>query len=344
MLMNELSRTHNVITGGTPDVGRLVQREEFSFSRGSTRSYCSHGRRWAIESRHCQRVAHLTAYGSTMAAAIFIPSPVGSAERCAPPGSNTENPSTQNRRGCCRHITQQACQRNPLEHPQHGRGPRVKSIHRDAHLETAQPQTPFGRDIQTQQRQTFFRETPRCGRSLFKSSRQSSNLMCRREKSNPGTGTHQTLNAVTSRHCGPSDTRLYPPWDDNFIRGFKHDRWQSHRRLYAPPQASGIHPVPAIDQCQNSNGFGPASYCRQLRDSQTCSREGMAETPSQIPFAFYSNIQFMAQHGRTLVPRNHRQADSPRIVQKCSRADQRHYAISRESQPKSTRFYLERIR
>ena len=31
MLMNELSRTHNVITGGTPDVGRLVQREEFSF-------------------------------------------------------------------------------------------------------------------------------------------------------------------------------------------------------------------------------------------------------------------------------------------------------------------------
>ena len=164
--------------------------------------------------------------------------------------------------------------------------------------------------FKTQQRQTFFRETPRCGRSLFKSSRQSSNLMCRREKSNPGTGTHQTLNAVTSRHCGPSDTRLYPPWDDNFIRDFKHDRWQSHRRLYAPPQASGIHPVPAIDQCQNSNGFGPASYCRQLRDSQTCSREGMAETPSQIPFAFYSNIQFMAQHGRTLVPRNHRQADS----------------------------------
>ena len=309
--MNELSRTHNIIARGTPNVGRLVQREEFSFSHGSTRSHCLHGCRWTIESRHRQRAAHLTAYGSTMAATVLITSPVGSAERCASPGSNTENPATQNRRGCCRHITQQACQRNPLEHAQHGRGSRIKSVHRDAHLATTQPQAAFDRDIQTQQRQTFFREAPRCGRSLSKPSRQSFDFMCRREKSNPGIGTHKTLNTVTPRHCGPSDTRLHTTRDDNFIRGFKHDRWQSHRRLHAATPTSRIHPVFAIDQCQNPSGSGPASYCRQLRNAQTCSREVMAKTPSQIPFTFYSNIQFVAQHGRTLVPGNHRQTYSP---------------------------------
>ena len=290
MLMNELSRTHNVIIRRTPDVERLVQREKFSFPYGSTRSHCLHGCQWTLESRHRQRATHLTAYGSTMAATVFITSPVGSTERCAPPWSNTKNPSTQNRRGCCRHITWQACQCNPLEHAQHGRGPGIKSIHRDAYLETAQSETTFDRDIQTQQRQTFFRKTPRCGRSLSKSSRQSFDLMCRREKSNPGIRTHKTFNTDAPRYCGPSDTRLHTTWDDNFIRGFKHDRWQSHRRLHAATPTSRIYSIFAIDQCQDSNGFGPASYCRQLRNSQTCSREGMAETPSQIPFAFYSNI------------------------------------------------------
>jgi len=341
--MNELSGTHNVIPQRASDFERLVQRKEFSFPHGSTRSHCLHGRRWPIESGHRQTATHLPAYGSIMATTVFITSPVGPAKRCAPPRSNTENPSTQNRRGCCRHATQQACQCNPLEHAQHGRGSRIKSIHRDAHLETTQPKTAFDRDIQTQQRQTFFREAPRCGRPLSKPSRQSTNLMCRREKSNPSIRTHKTLNTITPRHCGPTNTRLYTPWNDNFIRGFKHDRWQSHRRLHAPAPTSRIHSVFAIDQCQDSNGFGSTSYCRQLRNSQTCSREGMAETSSQIPFAFYSNIQFVAQHGRTLVPRNHRQANPSRLVQKCSRADQRHYAISRESQPKSTRLYLERI-
>src|SRR3989338_4521460 len=294
MLMNELSGTHNVNPRRTPDVGRLVQREEFSFPHGPTRPHYLHGSRRTLEPRHRQRTTHFTAYGSTMAATVFIPSPVGSAERCAPPGSNTKNSSMQDRRGCCRHVTQQACQCNPLEHAQHGRSPRIKSIHRNAHLETTQLKTAFDRDIQTKQRQTFFREATRCGRSLSQSSRQSSDLMCRREESNPSPGTHKNLNAGASRHCGPSDTRLYTPWDDNFIRGFKHDRWQSHRRLHAAAPASRIHPVLAIDQCQNPNGFGSASYCRQLWNAQTCSREGMAETPSKISFAFYSHIQFVA--------------------------------------------------
>ena len=341
--MHELSRTHNPITRRAPDIGCLVHREESPFPRGSTRPYYLYGRQRRIKSRHRQKSAHFTTYCSTMAATVLISTPPRTGKRRSSPRPKAENSSTQNRCGCRCHIAQQAVQCDPLEYAKHGRGSRPQSICRDTHLAETQPKTAPCRNIQTQPRQAIQRKASRCGRSLSQPSGQGLGSLRRREESNTGSRSNSPHNAITSGYPRTSDSRLYAARHHNLIRGVKHARRQSHRRLHAATPPSRIHPVPAIDQCQNAVGFGLASHCRQLWHAQTCSRKVMAEAPSSVPFAFHSNIQFVAQHGRTLVSRDYRQTYSSRFVQERSRPHQRDYEISREPQPKSARFYLERI-
>lgn len=164
--MNELSRTHSIITRRASNIGCLVQQEEFSFPPGSTRPHYLHGRRWRIESGHRQRTTHFTTYGLTVAAAILISSPLRPGERCAPPRTKAEDSSTQNRRGYHCHATQQALQCNPLEYAEYGRGSRSQSVCRYTHLKAAQLKAASCRNIQTQPRQTVQREASRCRRSL----------------------------------------------------------------------------------------------------------------------------------------------------------------------------------
>ncbi len=341
--MNELSRTNNSNRRRTPDVGRMVHWAELFFSPGPTRQDRLHGCRWYSQSRHCQEVASFAANSSIMASAVFIFTPDWSRKRCSSSRTQTENSSTQNRCFGRGHITQQASKCDPLEHAEHGRSSRTQPVCGDSHLAQTQLKTTPCRNIQAQSGQTIQRKTPRRGRSLSQSTGQGARALCRREESNSSTRTNSSDNAGTSGNSRTSNSRLHSSRNNNLIRSFKHARWQSHWRLHATTSASGIYPVPAIDQCQNAGRFGTASYCRQLRDAQTCSCEVMAETPSSIPFAFYSHIQLMAQHGRTLVPGNHRQTHSARLIQKRPGINRRDHNISRESQPKSARFYLERI-
>ena len=329
--MNELSRTNNFNHRGTQDIKRLDYRTKFSFSPGSTRQDYLHGCRWFFESRYCPKVASITANGSVMAPTIFILAPIRVGEGCSASRSQAKNSSTQS--GCCHHghTTQQAFKCDSLEHQYHGRISRTQPVHRDTSLAKTQLEAASCRNIQTQPRQTFQREASRCSRPLPQSSRQGFGSLCRREESNPSSRSNAANNPITSRYSSAPDSRLHASRHDNFIRGFEHARWQSYRRLHATAQTSGIYSILTIDQCPNAKRFGIASYCRQLWNTQTCARQNMVETSPQIPFAFYSNIQFMAQYGRTLVPRNHRQAYSPRLIQKRSRINQRHYAISRKS-------------
>ena len=210
-------------------------------------------------------------------------------------------------------------------------------------MATAQSQATSCRDIQTQSRQAVCRETSRYRWAISQSARQSTGLVCRRKESDPSSRPNATFITFTPRPSGASDTRLYTARNDNFIRCLEHARWKGHRRLHAQTPASRIYPVLTTRKCQNPAGFGFASYRRQLWCSQAPTGHKLAQASSSVPLALYSNIQFMAEYGGTLVPGNYRQTYSPWFIQKRSGSNQGNYAVSRQSQPKSTRFYLERI-
>ena len=200
-----------------------------------------------------------------------------------------------------------------LEHTQYGQGFGRQQSNGMPDMATAQSQATSCRDIQTQSRQAVCRETSRYRWAISQSARQSTGLVCRRKESDPSSRPNATFITFTPRPSGASDTRLYTARNDNFIRCLEHARWKGHRRLHAQTPASRIYPVLTTRKCQNPAGFGFASYPpersragrRQLWCSQAPTGHKLAQASSSVPLALYSNIQFMAEYGGTLVPGNY---------------------------------------
>ena len=60
---------------------------------------------------------------------------------------------------------------------------------------------------------------------------------------------------------------------------------------------------------------------RQLRHPHPRQRRGVAGQASPVPPAFHPDVELMAEHGRTLVPRAHRESHPPRCLQVGARPD-----------------------
>ena len=301
MFIDEKSRAYSVITRRADNAQCLGQRTKISVTNGSTRSNCLFGCRRYFESGYCPETSNFSSYRSTLAPAVPIPSSRGAKERCPTTRQIPKNYTAENQRCCSCHSSHDPRRCDSLEHANNGQGSRFERGNRSSYMAQAQFETAPCRNLQTQSGQTLYRKIARCCRPIFESTGQSDRLLCRREESNPSIRTHTNLDASTPGRYGSSDTRLYTTRDNNVIRSFKHARWTGYRRLHASPSASRVHSVLTAYQCQDSARSGLTPDRRQLWNTQTPTCSKMAEASSEIPSAFYSNIQFMVEYGGTMV-------------------------------------------
>src|SRR3989338_1532572 len=301
MFIDEKSGTNSVISRRENDTQGMVQWTEISVANDPACSNYLFGRRRRVESGHCTKTSNVSTYRSTLASKVPLSSSGRAEKRCPTSRQIPKNYTAQNQRCCSSDPSHNSCRCDSLEHANDGQGPRIKRGHNPSHMAQTQFETTSYRNFQTQSGQALHREIARCCRPIFESPRQSNCLLCRREESNSSIGTHSSTNALASGGSCSSITLLHTTWNHDIIRRFKHARWTGYRRLHAASSASRIYPVLTTHQCQDSARFGLASYRRQLWDTQTPTRAKLAEAPSQIPFAFYSNIQLMAQHGGAMV-------------------------------------------
>ena len=341
--MHENSGTHFIVLRRARYPRHMVDREKLSLPSGSAFPDYPNGGRGCPKPGYRQRASNFKADRPTLAAEILISSSPRFGKRCPPSRTQATHSPEKNQCHYRGHASNNTAQCNTLEHSQHGQISGRQQSDGVQDMATAQSQTASCRNIQAQSRQAIRRETSRCRWPLSQPAGQGVGPMRRRKEPDPSSRSDTTFTPLASRHSGASDARLHTTRNNNFVCRSKYARWQGYWRLYAPASASGIYPFLATHKRQDPAGFGPASHCRQLWHPQTPAGLEVAQSTPSISPSLYPNIQFVAQHGRTLVPGDYRQTYSTRFVQERSRPDRRDYEISRESQPKPACLYLERI-
>ncbi len=341
--MNEISRTYHIIIKRRNDPELLGNWKKLSISHSSACPDYPHGGGWCSKPGYRQRTPYITSDSATLAPTVLISTPARSGKRCSTPWAQATYSATKDQRRYRGYAPYGAAECDTLEYAKHGQGFRCQQSYNMSNMATTQSQTPSGRNIQTQPGQAIRRKTSRYRRPVSQPAGQGACFMRRREEPDSSPRQDTTVIPVTSWYSRASNLRLHAARDNDVIRRFKYARRQGYRRLYASAPAPGIYPVLTAYQCQDPAGLRPALNSGQLRRPQTSAGPKMAQTESTVSSSLYTDIQFMAQYGGTLVPGNHRQTHSSRFIQKRSRVDQSHYAISGKSQPESTRFYLGRI-
>jgi len=339
----ESSRNNPLVPRGTSGAGEMGRGTTLPTSIGSARPDHLQGSRGVAEQGYCTGPAYLASHGATLAATLPGASAAWARKGRAAAGAYSPGFSPQDPSRRSRHPAHHAAQRYSLERAKYGRGPRVEQRHHSPNLEAAQLETSLDRNLQAQPRQALHRETPRRGRALSESARQSPGTLRRREMSNPGPRPHSAALAAAAGNPGPANARLQTQWHDDLVRGVEYARWNSHWRLHAAAPPSGIYSLPATDRRQDTERSGVASYRRQLWNAQTPSRAILAETPSSLPLTFHSHFQLLAEHGGALVPRDYRQAHPSRLLQERPGFDRCYQPVHPNAQSKSQGFRVERI-
>ena len=335
---------HNIIPGRTLHARYMGTGKEPSPATGAACSDYSDGCSRYAEPSDCSRSGCQQTYGPALATTLFGVSPCGAGKGRSTSWSYPPNYSPKNS-GCSRsHAPYHPTQCNSLEYPKHGKGPGTQRGHDPANMETAQPETSFGQNLQTQSRQTLRREALRCGGSVPQSSRQIVGLVRRRKEPDPSSGPDSAWVTDEEGSLWNHDARLQTQRHDHFICSPQHARRQGNWRLHAAPSTPGIHPFSQKNRRRDPSRTRPAFDHRQLRHPQASPRKVLAQTASTVPFALYSNIQFLVEPDRALVPRDYRQTHPSRYVPECACIDCCYQRLYRQSQPTSPGVCMDRTR
>ena len=180
--MNEISRTHHIIVRRTLHHRLLVDREKLSLPSCSTRPDYPDGGRRCSEPGYCQRTPDFPSDCSTLASAFFVSSPAWARKGCPAPRTKAAHSAAKDQCHYRGHPSYYTAERDALEHAQYGQSSGRQQSNGMPDMATAQSQTTFGRDIQTQPRQTIRRKTSRYCRALSQPSRRAL-VLCVDEKS-----------------------------------------------------------------------------------------------------------------------------------------------------------------
>lgn len=325
-------------------LGHLGQRKEFSPSAGAACPDHSDGGRWSTQSGDCAHPGSLATDGPIMAPAIFGPSPAGIGKGCASSRPSSQDSGTENRCGGRGDPAHDPFPCDPLEHLQHGQGSRSERSDDPPNLEAAQPQTSSGQDLQTQPRQTLYREALRHCWSVSESAGQVPGFVRGREESNPGPRPNPAGSADEEGSLWDNDPRLQTSWHHHVVCSPPYARRQGHRRLYAPPPPSRIYSVPQDNRRPDALRSRPSSNCGQLQDSQTSPRQILAAATPSFSSSLHAHFQFLAKPGRTLVSRTDQQTDSSWLLPERAGVGRRDQRLRKQSQPEPSGVCLERTR
>jgi len=83
----------------------------------------------------------------------------------------------------------------------------------------------------------------------------------------------------------------------------------------------GIYPLPQENRRRDSDRSQSALDRRQLWNAQASQGNSLAQATYTISFALYPDFKLLVEHGRAVVPRDHRQAHPPWLVPKSASID-----------------------
>ena len=314
--MNEHIGTNYSFSTRKRDHKSLGAWEKYSSTTCATSTDYSISVPGSFQPSHSRRVKHIPPNRPIMAGSLSFFPIIRFRERCSSSRTLSKDFSEESYGNCKCYFAYETFRRNSLEYSQHGKNTGCQRCQRQAYMEAAQSETSSDQNVQTQPGQAVHRETSRYCWSLYEPARQSNCLLRRRKEPNSSVGTYSTIITHAARYSSPANTRLYASWHDNVICCLKYARWYCDRGLYAAPQTPGVHQISTNYQYKNSARFSPSFNCRQLWDAQTSTCSIMAQTASSFPATFYTNVQFLAKYGRTLVRRNNVKTNSSGFVQK----------------------------
>ncbi len=182
----ESLRSHHFVPRGTSGARQMGRGTAHPAPIGSARPDYLQSGGGTIQQRYCTCPAHLASHCATLATTLPGTSAAGARKGCASPGAYSPDFSPQGPSRRSRHPAHDAVRRHSLERAKYGQGPGAEQRHHSSDLEAAPPETSLDRNLQAQPRQALRRETPRRGRALSESARQSPGALRRREKPNPG--------------------------------------------------------------------------------------------------------------------------------------------------------------
>ena len=341
LISNEHIRTYYFRSSRTGNHPPLGSREKLPPAIGTTRPNHKDGSRWNLQPRHSLPPGNFPSYGSTLAAAFFVP-PLRRAQKgCTPSRSYPQNFESENQSGGRSHYRDYASPCDTLEYPNHGQSSGTKRSDDTSDMEATQPEAASGQNLQTQPRQALCREVVRHRWIVSESSGQIAGSLRGRKESNPGPGQDPAGSAAKERPLPNDDSRLPTPRHDHLVCGLKYAGRQSYRRLHATSSTPGVYPFPQANRWRDPVRTGSSFDGRQLRYPQTSASEVLAQTASPVPSTLYTNFQFLVKSGRTLVSRDHRQTDTTRFFSKRLSLNQSYPRLPGKSQPESKDFRLE---
>lgn len=335
--------THQARKYRASNIGYLGTKPFHATATSSTSHDYSHGCKRKKQQGYCRCVESVTPDHTTLARKIFSFAFGWSRKGCATSGSQAPHIVGQNQGRCRSHAPYKAIQCDTLEYAQHGQRSASFGSQYPPYLANAQPKTSFNRNVQTQPRQTLCREADRCCRSLFEPTGKGSGFMRRRKKPDTGLGTHTTGTSPQARNSRTTDSRLQAQRHNDLVRCFKLTRRQSDWRLHAAPPPPRVHPISQEDRCGNTGRSATSFDCGQLFDAQASTGQELVQTASTFSSSFYTDFQFLAQHGRALVPRDYRQAYQARFFFQRSAIDCGNQRVFGKSQSKSESVCLESV-
>jgi len=337
MLSHHEERSANhIIVRRAIHFGYVGTWEESPLSTCPTCLDYPHGSGWRSESNNFSGIGHIETNRATLATAFPGFATGGAGKGRAPSRSHSQNPDGESPKSRRSDSPYHPSQCNPLEHTEHGRGSRGKRSHDTPYLEAAQSKTSFSQDLQGQPRQTFRRKTARRCWSLPQSSRQIPGAVCRREESDSSSRPDSAGFTDEKGSLWDDDSRLQTKRHNNLICSSQHARRYDYRRLSATTSASRIYPLPQENRRRDSDRSQSALDRRQLWNAQASQSNSLAQATFTISIALYPDFKLLVEHGRAVVPRDHRQAHPPWLVPKSASIDRGYQKIYREPQPKST--------
>src|SRR2546422_2802507 len=233
-----------IVPGRTFDLEGMGARSKPSCSLGGTRPDHSDGSGWSSEPGYRLPVADLPAHGPIVASEVPGPATARLGEGRPSSGAHPKDFGTEGSCGGRSHAPHEAPGGDPLEHPDLGEGARLEPSHDPSNLETAQPQTPLGPDLQAQPGQAVYRKAGRCGGPVSESSGQIPDPLGRREKPDPGSRPDSAGPSPQKRSLRYEDPRLQTPWHHHPVRGPEHAGRQGDWRLPAASSPPRVHPLP----------------------------------------------------------------------------------------------------
>lgn len=319
--MNEHIRTNRSYSARRNNYKSLVAWEKFFSAACSTSTNYPIGSQRSFQPSYSQAIEDIPSHGSIMAGALSVFPLIRFREGRTSPRPVAKDISKENRYNCEYNIAYYASKCDPLEYTQYGTNKWGQSIQCYPYMETTQFKTSSHQNVQTQPRQAVCREASRHCWALSESAGQSNCFLRGRKKPDSGARTDTAVIASAAWYSRKTNPRLHASWHNNVICGIEHARRYRNWGLHAAPQAPGIHQIFTDYRCKSSCRLGSTPDRRQLWNTQTCRSPVMAQTASAISSAFYSHIQFMVEHGRTLVLRYNVKKNSSRFIQKCKRTN-----------------------